>query len=221
LDGKHSDSVACGAKNRTAPVRLRRATSTTRFRAARPVTFFGLAKKVNRESRACEGALRVPCAARGRGRACALARCGRSDSQALNIPRVPCAARRLRRHSTASRLAELARQRGESARARRSGAERRRSRAGRVSEPVARRSRDRASFAHGPLKPRSARAAGAPAQVGLVRSPLFGDSLWRSKESHSPPGDSRFDHSSGDRACRATARFHGLARGAKEECAAC
>src|SRR5512139_3780926 len=99
LDGKHSKSAARGAENRTAPVRLRRAASTARCRAARPVTFFVLPKKVTKETRACEGALRVHCAARGRGPACKLAPGGRSDRQALNGPRAPCAARRLRRQN--------------------------------------------------------------------------------------------------------------------------
>ena len=48
-----------------------------------------------------------------------------------------------------------------SARGRRRGAGQQRGCAGRVFEPVARRSRDRASFAHGPLVPCSAREAGA------------------------------------------------------------
>ena len=206
MDAERITIAARGAKNRTVPVRLRRATSMSRFRAARPVTFFVLAKKVTKESRACEGALRVPCAARGRGRACKLAPGGRSDRQALNGSRAPCAARRLRRLPTASRCPMSARRRGESARGRRGGAGRQRSSAGRVSEPVARRSRDRASFAPGPLTLRSARAAGAKAQAGLVRSPFFGDFLWRSKESHSPPGDSRLGCSSDNSVRRAAAR---------------
>ena len=161
--------------------------STSRFRAARPVTFFVLAKKVTKESRACEGAPDgVPCAARGRGRACKLAPCGRSDRQALNDSRAPCAARRLRRHSTASRspMHGTARVVVRSGTPR--GAGRQRGCAGCVSERA-----QGASFAPGPLMPCSARAAGATAQAGPVRSPFFGDFLWRSKESYSPPGDSR------------------------------
>jgi hypothetical protein len=188
LEGECFDCRVRGQFPRlAAPGWLRRARCHSRFRAARPVTFFVLAKKVTKESRACEGTPnRVPCAARGRGRACKLALYGRSDRQALKGSRAPCPARRLRRHSTASRTPMAARRGGSSARGRRSGAGRQRGRAGRVSERA-----QGASFAPGPLTPCSARAAGARAQAGSVRSPFFGDFLWRSKESYSPPGDSR------------------------------
>ncbi len=133
----------------------------------------------------------MPCAARGRGRACKLAPCGRSDRQALTSPRARCAARRLRRHPTASPDRPLARRRSESARGRRRGAGRQRGRAGRVSEPVARRRRDRASFAPGPLTPCSARAAEAQrrsasrGRLSLVT--FFGEA----KKVTRPPGEIR------------------------------
>ncbi len=202
MDGECFDCRVRGQFPRlAAPGWLRRARCHSRFRAARPVTFFVLAKKVTKESRACEGALRVPCAARGRGRACKLAPCGRSDRQALNDSRAPCAARRLRRHCNSAAAPAATGAGGQSARGRRGGAGRQRGCAGCVSERA-----QGASFAPGPLMPCSARAAGAPAQAGLVRSPFFGDFLWRSKESYSPPGDSRLGCSSDNSARRAAAR---------------
>jgi hypothetical protein len=48
-------------------------------------------------------------------------------------------------------------------------------------------------------------AQGKP-QAGFARSPFFGDFLWRDKESHSPPGDSRLGRSSHNNARRAAAR---------------
>jgi len=160
-------------------------TATLRFRAARPVTFFVLAKKVTKESRAYEGAP-VGCpvllgAARGPANSLpAVAQTGRP----LTAPASPALRGAFGGSPTASRCSVLAPRRGGSARGRRCGAGRQRGSAGRVSESVARRRRDRASFAHGPLTPCSARAAEAIAQAGLVRSLFLGDFLWRSKESY-------------------------------------
>jgi len=182
LGAKRVVDTACAARIAALPVRLRRATQTLRFRAARPPTFFVLTKKVGKESRAYEGAPAVCPVLLGSAGGPANSRpFGRSDRQALKIPRAPCAARRLRRQALrrlwqrwcrdgVSPLEDAAAVRGGS---------------GAVPGALSERP-EGASFAHGPLTLCSARAVGASAQAGLARSPFFGYFLWRSKESNRP-----------------------------------
>jgi hypothetical protein len=187
----------------------RRADCGARFRAARPVTFFVLAKKVSKERRAHETApsgfpvllarAGGPRNSHDRGAAHRATCFGQSRTETpasaallVGFEGITPKAPRCGRRGGVSPLEDAAAVRGSS---------------GAVPGACLSDRRERVS--------RTARwcpAAQGKPQAGLARSPFFGDFLWRDKESHSPPGDSRLGRSSHNSVRRAAARSNTTAQ---------